>query len=113
MNEMEEDVGRRTTASGRCRSEARQNEGRARKRILGSAVLAMFLVSACDGEKFPIVMTKHWAIGAALNGETFDWARFETAAHCAIVARHLNAAKASGQFSDDFGSGDYTFECPR
>jgi hypothetical protein len=32
-------------------------------------------------------------------------------AHCQIAARHLNAAKASGRFSDDFGGGDYGFDC--
>ncbi len=80
------------------------------KRI--ALVVAALTLASCDSKPYPVVMTKHWAPGSALSGETFSWARFETAAHCAIVARHLNAAKASGQFDDDFGAGDYRFECP-
>lgn len=64
-------------------------------------------------DRYPAIMTKRWAVGSALSGETFEWARFETPAHCEIVGRHLNAAKASQQFGDDFGYGDYTFECER
>ena len=61
---------------------------------------AALTLTACESKPFPVVMTKRWAVGSALSGQTFSWARFETVAHCEIVARHLNGAKASGQFSN-------------
>lgn len=64
------------------------------------------------GRSLPVVMMKRWSLHDPIfKGEAFEWARFQSMPHCQIAARHLNAAKVSERFFDDFGGGDYSFDC--
>lgn len=58
------------------------------------------------------VLVKRWSVDdPVFNGESFDYAVLDTMQICEIFAKHLNLAKESGRYIEDFGSGNYRYAC--
>lgn len=76
-----------------------------------SLVVASLASLGCDRGPNHILMKRWDANDPTFKGKAFEFANFKETEHCAIVARHLNAAKESGEHVADFGTGSYRFEC--